>query len=132
MIVCAQNSYPATTLIQCARVTARDISLAATCACFSGLLRRGLSQVCNPGMKGMCVMADKKAPMYRVYSVIARAKQDDFWLNVGSAFPHEDGKGFNVLLQALPIGNDGSAKLVIREYVPKEGEKPDGDTPKKA
>ena len=85
----------------------------------------------HPSMKGVCVMADK-AKMYRVYSVIARPKQDDFWLNVGSAFPHEDGKGFNVLLQALPIGTDGGAKLVIREYEPKEAEKPNGDTPKKA
>ena len=77
-------------------------------------------------------MADKKAPMFRVYSVVARPKQDDFWLNVGSAFPHEDGKGFNVLLQAMPIGHDGQAKLVIREYHPKEGEKANGDTPEKA
>ena len=78
-------------------------------------------------------MADKKAPMYRVYSVKARAKQDDFWLNIGSAFPHEDGKGWNVLLQALPISDGGGqAKLVIREYTPKEGEKPDADTPEKA
>ena len=30
--------------------------------------------------------------MYRVYSIIAREKQDDYWLNIGVAFPHEDGK----------------------------------------
>ena len=41
-------------------------------------------------------------------------------------------KGFNVLLQAMPIGHDGQAKLVIREYHPKEGEKANGDTPEKA
>lgn len=57
------------------------------------------------------------AKMYRVYSIIQRPKQDDYWLNIGVAFPHDDGQGFNVLLQALPIG-DG--KLVLREYDPKE------------
>jgi len=58
------------------------------------------------------------ARMYRVYSIIQRPKQDDYWLNIGVAFPHEDGQGFNVLLQALPIHGDG--KLVLREYDPKE------------
>ena len=54
------------------------------------------------------------AKMYRVYSVIERPKQDDFWLNIGAAFPHEDGEGFNVLLQALPL--HGNGKLVMRAY----------------
>ena len=31
------------------------------------------------------------AKMYRVYSIIERPKQDDFWLNIGVAFPHEGG-----------------------------------------
>ena len=78
-------------------------------------------------------MADK-AKMFRVYTVVARPKQDDFWLNVGSAFPHEDGKGLNVLLQALPLSTDGQAKLVIREYDPakKDDEPEKAPNPKKA
>ena len=40
--------------------------------------------------------------MYRVYSIVPRAKQDDYWLNIGVAFPHEDGQGLNVMLQSLP------------------------------
>ena len=40
-------------------------------------------------------------------------------MNLGVAFPHEDGEGFNILLQALPI--DG--KLVVRTYKD-EGEEP--------
>ena len=59
--------------------------------------------------------ADK---MYRVYTIVERPKQDDYWLNIGAAFPHEDGKGFNVILQAHPIGE----KLVLRLYDPKEGQ----------
>ena len=76
-------------------------------------------------------MADKPK-LFRVYAVVPRPKQDDFWLNIGAAFPHDDGKGFNVLLQALPLQHDGQCKIVIREYVPKEGEQPDeASKPKK-
>ena len=56
--------------------------------------------------------------MFRVYSIIERHQQDDYWLNIGVAFPHEDGKGFNVMLQALPLHGDG--KIVLREHDPKE------------
>ena len=59
-------------------------------------------------------MADKeqpRQPTHRAYSVIHREGQDDFWLNVGLAFPHKDGKGFNIMLQAYPL--DG--KIVCRE-----------------
>ena len=58
------------------------------------------------------------AKMYRVYTIIQRPKQDDYWLNIGVAFPHEDGKGFNVMLQALPIHGDG--KMVLREHEAKD------------
>jgi hypothetical protein len=58
-------------------------------------------------------MADKQpsAPTHRAYSVIRRDGQDDYWLNIGLAFPHKDGNGFNIVLQALPL--DG--KIVCRE-----------------
>lgn len=39
-----------------------------------------------------------------------REGQDDFWLAIGAAFMHQDGDGYNVVLQALPI--DG--KIVLR------------------
>jgi hypothetical protein len=39
------------------------------------------------------------------------------WTRVGVAFPHNDGKGFNVLLQALPL--DG--KMVLRLHEEKDG-----------
>ena len=54
-------------------------------------------------------------PAYRAYSVIKRDGQDDFWLAIGAAFPHQSGDGFNVVLQALPIpGADGQCKIVLR------------------
>lgn len=58
------------------------------------------------------------AKMYRVYSIIERPKQDDYWLNIGVAFPHENGDGFNVILQALPI--HGNGKIVLRAYDPEK------------
>jgi hypothetical protein len=54
------------------------------------------------------------AKMFRVYSVIQRPKLEDYWLNVGAAFPHGDGEGFNLVLQALLL--HGSGKLVMRAY----------------
>ncbi len=65
-------------------------------------------------------MADKsdKHPSHRVYSVVPRKNQEDFWLNIGVAFPNSDGEGFNILLQALPL--DG--KLVLRKWKEPEPE----------
>ena len=56
-------------------------------------------------------MATKSQPSHRAYIVVSREGADDFWINVGAAFPHSDGKGFNIIVQALPV--DG--KLVLRE-----------------
>ena len=58
-------------------------------------------------------MADKQpaTPTHRAYSVIRREGQDDYWLNIGLVFPHKDGSGFNLILQAFPL--DG--KIVVRE-----------------
>src|SRR5208282_6871245 len=62
---------------------------------------------------GVVPMADKepRQPTHRAYSVIRREGQDDFWLNIGLVFPHKDGGGFNIILQAFPL--DG--KIVVRE-----------------
>jgi hypothetical protein len=58
-------------------------------------------------------------PAYRAFTVIKREGQDDYWLPIGAAFPHQNGDGFNVALQALPIPDrDGQCKIVLRP--PKE------------
>jgi hypothetical protein len=49
-------------------------------------------------------------PAYRAYTVVKREGADDFWLAIGAAFMHQDGDGYNIILQALPI--DG--KIVLR------------------
>ncbi len=64
--------------------------------------------------------------VHRVYSVIDKGEgKEPFWHNVGTAFPHKDGRGFNLLLEVLPIPTDGVAKLVIREIEPREAEEED-------
>jgi hypothetical protein len=59
----------------------------------------------------MAEKSEPKQPTHRAYSVIRREGQDDFWLNIGLVFPHKDGGGFNIMLQAFPL--DG--KIVCRE-----------------
>jgi hypothetical protein len=54
-------------------------------------------------------------PAYRAFTIVKREGQDDFWLPIGAAFPHQSGDGFNVILQALPLpSNDGTCKIVLR------------------
>jgi hypothetical protein len=67
-------------------------------------------------------MAERETakPTHRVYTVIRREGQDDYWLNIGLAFPHRDGNGFNIVLQALPL--DG--KIVCREVIDDEPGEP--------
>lgn len=59
-------------------------------------------------------MSGGEAMAFRVYTVTKREGEDDFWLPIGAAFQHRDGKGYNLVLQAHPIGD----KIVLR--VPKE------------
>jgi hypothetical protein len=64
-------------------------------------------------------------PAYRAYSVIKRQGADDFWLQIGAAFPHQSGDGMNVILQALPLPDgDGLCKIVLRP--PKDDQQSEG------
>lgn len=67
-------------------------------------------------------MSNGTGPTHRAYTLIPRkdsdGEDDTFWLNIGSAFEHKDKKGYNVVLQALPL--DG--KLVLREISEPEPE----------
>ncbi len=49
-------------------------------------------------------------PNYTAYTVVKRDGKDDFWIAIGAALQHQDGDGFNVVLQALPI----NGKIVLR------------------
>ena len=66
-----------------------------------------------------------KQPTHRAYSVIKREGQDDFWLNIGLVFPHKDGKGSNIMLQAFPL--DGT--IVVREITGDDAQADDAAPP---
>ena len=69
-------------------------------------------------------MAQTQQPTYRAFTVIKREGQDDYWLPIGAAFPHQNGDGFNIVLQALPLtSGDGTCKIVLRP--PKDEQKHD-------
>jgi hypothetical protein len=53
-------------------------------------------------------------PSYTAYTVIKREGQDDFWIAIGAAFSHQDGDGYNVVLQALPL--DGRVVLRLPKH----------------
>ena len=56
--------------------------------------------------------------------MIKREGQDDFWQPIGAAFPHQNGDGYNVILQALPISDgDGTCKIVLRPPKDDKGDK---------
>jgi len=67
---------------------------------------------------------DKAQALY-VYSVALDEHERDGtdWIKIGLAFPHMDGKGFDVTLEALPL----YARLVLRE--PAAAERRDGELP---
>jgi hypothetical protein len=51
-------------------------------------------------------------PAYIAYTVRNRDEQSEgFWTRIGVAFPHADGKGFNLLIEAFPL--DGKITLRV-------------------
>ncbi|MFN0218212.1 MAG: CHC2 zinc finger domain-containing protein [Hyphomicrobium sp.] len=67
----------------------------------------------NPTERRPTVSGGK--PSHKAYVVEDRGEGDDndaFWTRIGSAWPHKDGKGLNIVMQAVPI----NGRLVLREY----------------
>jgi hypothetical protein len=46
-----------------------------------------------------------------------------YFTKVGAAFPNKDGKGWTVLLDAMPASNEGQFKIMLREPLPKDGQR---------
>jgi len=51
-----------------------------------------------------------RQPDFNVYALDGEGR-NAFWLKIGAAWAHKEGKGFNIQLQALPLNN----RLVLRE-----------------
>ena len=66
---------------------------------------------------------DSKSPTHIAYAVREGKDQGKgFWTRIGAAWQHKDGKGFNIVLSALP----SNGRLVLREYTEKD-EKADAE-----
>lgn len=61
---------------------------------------------------------ESKAPAFIAYHVADKGEDKSFWTRIGAAWAHDDGKGFSLSLDLVPV-NGG--RLVLR--VPNEEEK---------
>lgn len=52
---------------------------------------------------------DSRKPTHAVYQVTGKGKQAN-WTRIGAAWPHKDGNGFNLALEAVPL----RGRIVIR------------------
>jgi hypothetical protein len=52
--------------------------------------------------------------------------KEAFWTRIGSAWPHKDGKGFNLQLSALPAGGGRMVMREIADDEAREEEQPSG------
>ena len=84
---------------------------------------QGRVRVQRQHQKGVQAMSGR--PSHKVFVVEDRETEgednDAFWTRIGSAWPHKDGKGLNLVLSALPI----NGRLVLREYTPDDEKKDD-------
>ncbi|MBX9591213.1 MAG: hypothetical protein K2X43_18145 [Hyphomonadaceae bacterium] len=61
----------------------------------------------------------RESPSHRCFVVEDRGRgKDAIWTRIGSAWPHKDGKGFNVQLAALPASG---GRIVLREFTEEDG-----------
>lgn len=69
-------------------------------------------------------MTEKQRPAFDAYVVDGDGKEA-FWSKIGAAWPHEDGKGYNIQLTAIPV----NGRIALR--LPREKAQGD-DKPKPA
>ena len=67
-------------------------------------------------------MSNKKAakalPTHRIYAVSRNGEQNATWAEIGAAWPHKDGGGFNLTFTARPLEG---AQIVLRTPKAKKG-----------
>lgn len=55
---------------------------------------------------------------------VRESNDKSYFTKIGAAFPNKDGKGFTVLLDAMPASVDGQFKIMLREPLPKDDSRP--------
>ena len=56
-------------------------------------------------------------PTHRIYAVTRGKNKKNYWHEIGACWAHEDGEGFSLALDYLPLNG---ADLVIRKPKPKD------------
>ncbi len=59
-------------------------------------------------------MSTKNLPSHKAY-VVRKSGDKSYWTEIGAAWPHGDGEGFNLKLELIPLG---AAEIVIRKPRP--------------
>ena len=52
-----------------------------------------------------------KSPSHYAYNVRKREGGDNYWIRIGSAWAHNDGNGFNIQIETVPL--DGRITLRV-------------------
>lgn len=60
----------------------------------------------------------KNSPTHRIYSVTKDASGKSDWKDIGAAWPHKDGRGFNLRYTGKP---EEGAEVIIRVARPRKG-----------
>jgi hypothetical protein len=50
-------------------------------------------------------MSNNTRPSHRIYSVSKNENEKSQWVELGAAWPHKDGKGYQLKFKACPIGD---------------------------
>jgi len=64
-------------------------------------------------------MTEKQRPAFDAYVVDGDGKEA-FWSKIGAAWPHEDGKGYNLQLTAIPVNGRVALRLPREKPMPAE------------
>jgi hypothetical protein len=51
---------------------------------------------------------------------VRESNEKSYFTKIGAAFENKDGKGWTVLLDAMPAPTDGQFKIMLREPLPKD------------
>lgn len=64
-------------------------------------------------------MSEKQRPAFDAYVVDGDGKEA-FWSKIGAAWPHEDGKGYNLQLTAIPVNGRIALRVPLEKKEPEE------------
>ncbi|RVI30875.1 hypothetical protein [Sinorhizobium meliloti] len=65
----------------------------------------------NSNYKNNRKAREAKAPAFIAYHVAEKSEDKSFWTRIGAAWDHEDGKGFTLQLDLVPVSG---GRIVLR------------------